>query len=368
MTQTKTVEAPRRLQEGVGDLLTQLGLSLSGSLAKLKGDASTREYYRVPTPNKSFMAMLLPEQSMGYGAEEITKTSRPVSELPFVDVYNYLKSRHVQVPEIHGYDRKKGVLLLEDLGDNLLLGFAQQATPNQIQEVYELALEELEKLAVIPEKTNRDQSILFARQFDAELYNLEFVHFVEYGLDKKLKKPPSATDRQKILRELEKLTSFYLTWNQVVCHRDYHSRNLLILNDSANQRRLGVIDFQDALLAPLFYDLASLLRDSYIHLEGSMQSTLVENYRQRMKPHGFSHTSSKDEFRRAFDLMGLHRNLKAAGRFCFFDLEKGNPNYLPDVPRTLSYVQATLSQYDELACLNKLLEGPLQEIVETCPN
>ncbi len=354
---------PARLLKGVEILLAAQHKSLSRAPQKMKGDASTRQYFRIFSEDTSFIAMLLPEQRMGYGAEEITKTSRDISELPFIDVQRYLKQKGVRVPQIFGYEEKLGVLLLEDLGDRLLLDFAKSENPENIQFHYEHALEELLKLSIVPETTDRKDSILFARRFDEDLYNLEFLHFIEYGLDRNLQTPLSPKDRNLIFEELKKLTDFYISMDLVVCHRDYHSRNLLVLNQ---KEKIGVIDFQDALLAPLFYDLASLLRDSYYTLNPTMQNELLEHHRTSILSQGFKNTDTQETFRRAFDFMGIHRNLKAAGRFCFFDIEKNNPNYLPDVPRTLNYVQETLDRYEELNTLKNLLSNPFQEISERC--
>ncbi len=330
------------------------------SVTKLPGDASNRSYYRLHTTKQSYIVMVLAETGANSLAEEVTKVSRVVTELPFIDIQRYLSHKGVKVPHLFGYDEKHGVLLLEDLGDQLLLEATQTAAPAQIQRWYETALGQLECLAIISCEDLK-QSIAFSRSFDEDLYNWEFLHFVEYGLDHRLKKPPKNHDRDKIVSSLKEITREYLSWEKVFCHRDYHSRNLLVFDS-----QIAVIDFQDALLAPLFYDLASLLRDSYFALEDSLQDTLVESYRKQMASHGLAKTSSREEFRRAFDLMGLHRNLKAAGRFCYIDQVKGNRKYLADVPRTLRYVKKTLERYKDLITLKNTLFPYIDDIIESC--
>lgn len=344
---------PDRLTSALPKLAESLQIS-AYEIAPLTGDASNRSYFRLKTEGRTFVVMLLAEgfQSL---AEQQTKISKKVVELPFIDVGRYLENKGVHVPKLQGYDSENGVLILEDFGDQFL-----QET-NEREPLYEDALDQLERLAVISEDDPKT-SIAFSRRFDRDLYNWEFLHFVEYGLDQRLEQPPSPSEREKIVGELSRLTETYLTWEPVISHRDYHSRNLMVLNPT----HVGVIDFQDAFLAPLFYDLASLLRDSYVDIDSKLQDQLVERYRNQMKLHKLPQTSSKEEFRKAFDLMGLHRNLKAAGRFCYMDMVKENRRYLADVPRTLGYVRETLKRYSELKALKTLLQPYLSEVIETC--
>ncbi len=352
---------PEKLLEALPGLLPSFDRNRP-DVSKLAGDASNRQYFRVAVKDTSYVAMKLADIGPNSLAEEITKTSRKITELPFLDVARYLKKRGVQVPSIMGYDEPRGVILLEDFGDRLLVDAAAQANENDQEVLYKRALTELEKIAWIDPHAPRD-SIAFARSFDRELYHWEFVHFVEYGVDKRLKKPPMGGERDQLIAALDRLIDEYLSWDQVFCHRDYHSRNLIVLE---NSDRFGVIDFQDALLAPLFYDLASLLRDSYITLGSALCDRLVEAYRQQMKGYHFRLTDSKEAFLRAFDIMALHRNLKAAGRFCYIDEVKRNPRYLADVPRTLTYVEETLKRHSDLRDLRERLLPHLAEISEAC--
>ncbi|HLG19506.1 MAG TPA: phosphotransferase [Bdellovibrionota bacterium] len=356
---------PTKLTESLPALLKPLGISAGWNVSKLTGDASLRTYFRISAGEKKFVAMKLADTGFNSPAEEITKTSREIKELPFIDVQKYLWARKVRVPEIFGVDRERGVLLLEDFGDEILVEKVIAAPEHQVRLLYETSLDELERISTIPKNDPRS-CIAFARKFDRDLYNWEFHHFVEYSLDKRLKRPPSSADRQRIVLQLEGLTDRYLSWEFVFCHRDYHSRNLMLLSNGPKPK-LGVIDFQDALLAPLFYDLASLLRDSYVTLEPKLQDDLVEVYRQRMKKQNLMGTDSRDAFRRAFDFMGLHRNLKAAGRFCYIDQVKGNPRYLEAVPRSLAYVEGTLKRYPELKKLSEVLLPYLADLSRSCP-
>jgi aminoglycoside/choline kinase family phosphotransferase len=125
--------------------------------------------------------------------------------------------------------------------------------------------------------------------------------------------------------------------------------------------RLGVIDFQDALMGPATYDLASLLRDAYIALDESLIDRLVEYYLDQLQE-GRHLWTNREVFRRLFDFTSIQRNLKAAGRFVYIDRVKGNPKFLADIPRTLGYVKRNLDKYPELFTLRKLMSQYVPEL------
>jgi N-acetylmuramate 1-kinase len=359
---------PQRLIDALPALLKETDYDGPHTVTPLAGDASSRAYFRVQAGNRPYIAMLLPEGMKSSMAEEITKTSRPITELPFIDVQKYLEYRRVLVPTIYGYDEKAGVLLLEDFGNRLLYDVITKEKRKDVRELYETAIEQLERLCLIPDSIRPEKCIAFSRAFDRDLYNWEFLHFVEYALDRRLKNPPKGGDREKILKEMGRLTEEYLNWGNILSHRDYHSKNLLVIEPPYGKPKIAVIDFQDALLAPLFYDLASLLRDAYITLEPKMQDGLVENYRRRMMERNYNNTESKDAFRRAFDLMGIHRNLKAAGRFFYIDEVKKKPDYLQYIPRCLTYLEQDFEKYEELKPLKELMFPHFAELKSKCPS
>ncbi len=365
MMTKRGTQIPDRLTQALNRLASEAGWTDEREVAKLTGDASNRSYYRISCHSKTWIAMLLAEVGPNSLAEEVTKTSRPITELPYLDIQRYLDNKGVRVPKMHAYDGEAGVLILEDFGDHLLVDQATERS--KLKELYLAALDQLEQIALVSSDDAR-ASIAFARKYDRDLYNWEFHHFVEYALDKHLDWKPKSDQRDQVLSYLFNLTEEYLDWDKVFCHRDYHSRNLMLLpHDSASRPVLGVIDFQDALLAPPTYDLASLLRDSYIRLDSDLKNELVEAYRLRILSWKLKGTASSGEFRRAFDLIGLQRNLKAAGRFCYIDQVKRNPSFLAFIPRTVGYVQDTLNEYDELKPLKKLLAPHLKELIASCP-
>lgn len=326
------------------------------NIVKLHGDASNREYSRVTTKTNSYILMLMPSNKPESLAEEYSKDKLKDVELPFLQIQKHFLKKGVRVPQIIVADVENRMLLLEDFGDDLLLSEVSN-DKNKIEPLYKKSLDELAKISVITDKDPKD-SIAFTRKFDADLYNWEFHHFIEYGIEKKIKGYKEA-DTKKIMSEFEKITQIYINWPEVLCHRDYHSRNVIVLKSG----EIGVIDFQDALMAPLYYDLISLLKDSYFELSRPQQESLAFYYKDKIQ-----NGLSRDEFLYGFDLMSMHRNLKAAGRFSYFDMVKGNPSYLKDVPRTLSYVKKTLEVHAELKNLKTLLTPYLDQFSELCKN
>jgi aminoglycoside/choline kinase family phosphotransferase len=139
----------------------------------------------------------------------------------------------------------------------------------------------------------------------------------------------------------------------VLCHRDYHSRNLMLHKGS-----LHVIDFQDARMGPDTYDLASLLRDSYVDFNDRQVDALIALFlRQRAAPE-----AEDRDFRRRFDLMALQRNLKALGTFGFQTTSRGNTVYIQCIPRTLSYARANLARHERFGRLREILAGHIEEL------
>ncbi len=323
-------------------------------ILKLHGDASNREYFRITTSTTTYILMLMPSNKPESLAEEYSKDKLKGVELPFLQMQRHFAKKGVNVPKIIAADVDNRMLLLEDFGDDSLLS-AVQKDQTQVEPLYKKTLNELQKISTITDRDPKD-SIAFTRRFDADLLNWEFHHFIEYGIEKIIKNYKES-DTKKIIGEFEKITQKYTQWPEVLCHRDYHSRNVIVTKSG----EIGVIDFQDALMAPVFYDLVSLLKDSYFDLGREMQVKLAFYYKDKIH-----NTLSNDEFLYGFDLMSLHRNLKAAGRFSFFDLVKGNASYLKDVPRTLTYVQTTIDSHSELKNLRSLLTPYLEQFSSLC--
>jgi aminoglycoside/choline kinase family phosphotransferase len=332
----------------------------SALLIPLAGDASNRRYFRLGlngTGPASLILMQLAEpEAFKQSEEAVSGASVQINELPFINVMTHLAKAGVTVPALYYYDRDAGFLYLEDFGDLSLAEACRQADPATIERLYRHAIEELIVLQAKGTAFRDPGCIAVHRSFDVPLLMWEFEHFLEYGIAARLDRPMEPQDCRVIHNEFQKIAQFLAGQPQVLVHRDYHSRNLMV-----NGRRLGVIDFQDALMGPASYDLASLLRDAYIQLDEQLVDRLIDYFLDGLAAYGRARLDP-DTFRRLFDLTSIQRNLKAAGRFVYIDRVKHNPKFLADIPRVLGYVKRNLAKYPELATLRKLLTPYVPEL------
>ena len=296
------------------------------SLVKLHGDASYRVYYRLLLPSgKSFIVMQLPAGKTS-ASEEITNLREKPAEIPFVNVDHFLKARGLPVPNIFFADEPSGILLLEDFGDETLEKRVAEAGEDVRRIWYRKAIDLLKSFQ---QKTSQpDPScIAYRRSFDSHLLSWEFDHFLEYGIEARLGiKIPS--DDAKAIRSLtERITGALTRMPQQLVHRDFQSRNLMIQEEG-----LKLLDFQDALMGPRPYDLAALLRDSYVPLSPALFSELIGYY------------SGEPSFRNELDLVTIQRKLKDAGRFVYIDQVKGNSSFLKHIPNSLRYAREAIER------------------------
>ncbi|MBH0183823.1 MAG: phosphotransferase [Nitrospira sp.] len=329
------------------------GLILRG-MTPLAGDASNRRYYRVALAGGPPHS-LIPE-AFKQSEEAVSGAAHRIAELPFLNIMSHLAKAGVSVPALYCYDQAAGLLYLEDFGDVTLAETVSLADASGLESRYKQAIDVLVQMQLKGTTPADPGCLAFHRSFDAPLLLWEFDHFLEYGIVARQGKPMCADDWMPIRREFEQIADLLAGQPRVFVHRDYHSRNLMV--DGA---RLGVIDFQDALMGPSTYDLASLLRDAYIQLDESLVDVLVEYYLDQLAKQRFV-WANRAAFRRLFDLTSIQRNLKAAGRFVYIDRVKGNPKFLADIPRVLGYVKRNLQKYPELETLRTHLTPYVPEL------
>lgn len=334
-----------------------------GALAPLAGDASNRRYFRIRLvgegagrPASVILMQLAEPEAFKASEEAVSGGGHQIRELPFVNVLRHLAKAKVSVPTLYYYDQVAGLLYLEDFGDQTLMETCQQASAADLVACYKQAVDELVRIHSRATAPNDPGCIVFHRSFDPALLMWEFEHFLEYGVVARNGKPMCSEDYPLIHAEFRNIAEFVAGQPRVFTHRDYHSRNLMV-----DGVRLGVIDFQDALMGPAAYDLASLLRDAYIQLDEEVVDELVSHYLERFTDHA-TFGIDRRGFRRAFDLTSIQRNLKAAGRFVYIDRVKHNPKFLADIPRVLGYVRRNLETYPELAVLRKHLAPYVPEL------
>ncbi|MBL4782165.1 MAG: phosphotransferase [Porticoccaceae bacterium] len=290
-------------------------------LAAVTGDAGFRSYFRSNT-QPSFIAALAPPEHEDNQA--------------FVSIAIAMARGGVHVPQIYAVDYEQGFLLQEDLGDRLYLDALNAATQNQLYDRAETTLLQIQQLPAARG--------LFPA-YDASLLRGELELFPEWFVGGLL---GVELDRQAglLLDEVFSILQDSATEQpQVVVHRDFHSRNLLQLEDGG----VGVIDFQDAVRGPLSYDLVSLLRDCYIRWPQALVEERVEGFRRKLLAQAGAALELPDAatFLRWFDLMGLQRHLKVLGIFARLSLRDGKARYLDDLPLVMRYVLEVAQKYPE---------------------
>lgn len=349
---------PKPDQRLIADTL-QTKLPFKADLANiipLVGDASNRRYFRLELigcsiPSVILMQLAAPE---GFKASEeaVSDSVSEITELPFINVLRHLSSAGIAVPMLHYYDEAVGFLYLEDFGDVSLAQACAHKQTAVILKLYSQAIDILAHIHLLATGFGRQTCLAFTRSFNAQMLMWEFDHFLEYGVVARHGKPIGANDEKYIRREFQKISDVLAAQPQVFTHRDYHSRNLMVRED-----RFGVLDFQDALLGPPTYDLASLLRDSYLSLDEVVIDSMIDRYVEQMckglDRSTRQHMKMTDltAFRRLFDFTSIQRNLKAIGRFVYIERVKHNSKFLGDIPRTLRYVYQNFEKYEELKIL-----------------
>ena len=314
----------------------QLGTQHS-PLEMVSGDASFRRYFRVTNVSPTLIAMDAPPEKEDSHS--------------FVAIAKHWQNQGIAVPKVLHHDLSKGFLLLEDYGDQVLLNQLNANAPDIVQGslFYPKAIQSLINIQLARE----DQRYPLP-QYDAELLNREMALFKDWLLGRKLKLSLNTNEEQIIADFFTLLSDSALSQPQVPVHRDYHSRNLMILPDDG----LGILDFQDAVTGPITYDLVSLLRDCYIVWPTDNVYAWCQHYFQLAQQTGVLSeplTTDFEQFIKWFDLMGMQRHLKAAGIFARLSLRDGKHGYLDDIPRTLDYLYQVSSRYAESQAFHRWL-------------
>jgi N-acetylmuramate 1-kinase len=331
---TRMAESDARLALIHEWLSRDLGLCLE-RVEPASADASFRRYFRAFSKDGTFVVMDAPP-----GKEDVR---------PYLKVTRLLEELGAHVPHVHRADIERGLLLLEDLGGTHYL-----ARLNAGDDPEPLYGDALRVLAEIQVRGGRAATEL--APYDREALAREMGLLPEWFLGRHLALELSAAERQVIADAFEFLTVEALAQPAVFVHRDFHSRNLMVLAE----RNPGIIDFQDALRGPVGYDLVSLLKDCYISWPREQVVGWVGEYRGLLRSLGEegARLSGADEreFLRWFDLIGAQRHIKVLGIFARLWYRDGKPGYLKDLPLTLEYVRTTCGWYPELATLGRFLE------------
>ena len=334
--------APDDVRPRIDQFLSESGLARRTSkVVPLTGDASDRRYFRVLMAGE-------PSQVLAVHPESIV-----FDTLPFVNVCRLLSEMPLPVPAILGHSDELGIIVLQDLGDVTLQAHLGASSPAEHAALYRQAVSYIETLQRRGRELESAEYVPYGIAFDVEKLTWELQFFVKHFLEAYRGAALSAASREALTRELALIAEELAAEPRVLCHRDYHSRNLML-----HEGNLHIIDFQDARMGPDTYDLVSLLRDSYVDFTNQQVEELIAFFLALRRG-----TDGEDaEFRRRFDLMALQRNLKALGTFGFQTTSRGNTVYIQYIPRTLNYARANLTRYDRFGRLQELLAEHVDEL------
>lgn len=288
------------------------------ALTVIAGDASNRRYFRLKLGEQTYVVAEAP----------------PATEKnpEFLAVRQLLADAGVRVPALLAADLERGYLLLEDLGDRLLLPALSDQT---VDGYYQQCFSVLHCLAL----AGKAGPALPA--YDEALLSEELSRFPEWFVGKLLGYELDAKDKTAVEALADMLVTNALAQPRVLVHRDFHSRNLMIQPDG----ELAVIDFQDAVLGPVTYDLVSLLRDCYIRWPQDRVREWALAYRDSLVRQDLLEPIADAEFLRWFDWLGLQRHIKVLGTFARLYLRDGKEAYLDDLPMVIAYVEEVLDVY-----------------------
>lgn len=290
-------------------------------------DASFRRYFRVTDNNdgNTYIVMDAPPDK-----EDCTA---------FIHITHLLRDVQVNAPEILKQNKEQGFLLLGDLGDQPYLDHLQNKHADAL---YKDAISTL----VLMQKINNNLPL-----YDKQRLHDEMDLFESWYLNKHLN--VTLNDKQQSVLEniFALLIKNAIEQPQVFVHRDYHSRNLMVIDNGNPEDNPGVIDYQDAVIGPVTYDLVSLFKDCYIEWPRKKVENWLDDYLNKTE-----HTFDRQQFIRWFDLMGVQRHLKVLGIFSRLNYRDGKQQYMDDLPLTLKYIVDTCQLYEDLKPLHRLLQ------------
>ena len=320
-----------RLEQLNSWIKTTAGIS-DYTLVSASEDASFRRYFRLQYDNKSYIIMDAPPDHENC--------------LPFIDIAMRLRNAGVNVPVVMQNDLEQGFLLITDFGTALYL---HELSDNNADALYDDAIN---SIVCMQKHADTDGLPLY----DETLLRNEMQLFPDWLLSKHLAINLPANQQKELQKIFDLLIKSALSQPRVFVHRDFHSRNLMY----CRQNNPGIIDFQDAVLGPVTYDLVSLLKDAYIKWPSDRIDYWARLFYETIENRKADH----EQFMRWFDLMGVQRHLKVGGIFARLNHRDNKPGFLKDIPRTLSYITDLDREYPELKFLIELIELEIKPKLE----
>lgn len=312
--------------------LAQNNVEQSYSIEALTGDAGFRKYFRIKTNNRTYI---------GVDAEP-TKSNNPA----FIQISKAILNSGVNAPEVIYQDDQQGFFCLTDFGDRLL---SDAVTNDNMYSLYENAIDALIELLSIERIADYPLPI-----YDDKFVATELSIFPEWLLKEHLNISLDNVEKEQLRACFKLLIDNATEQPRYFMHRDYHSRNLMLVGDDLNKHEIGVIDFQDAVSGPITYDIVSLLRDCYIKWPSVNVETMFSYFKKSVSQR-FNLNISEAQWQRWFDLMGIQRHIKASGIFARLNHRDNKSGYLADIPLTLTYIVEISEKYPELNFLRSLI-------------
>ena len=310
----------------------------------LTGDASDRKYFRIIPSDGPSIVLALHAGAIDFAT------------LPFADVGTLMRQIPLPVPASLGHADELGIVALQDLGDVTLQAHLGAASPTEHAALYREAVALVEQLQRRGGELQSDAYLPYRIAFDVEKLTWELDFFAKHFIEGYRGSTFSSAERAALAAEWASIVGELAGEPRVLCHRDYHSRNLML-----REGHLYIIDFQDARMGPDTYDLVSLLRDSYVDITDRDLDELIAYFLALKKNDGAAR-GDREEFRRRFDLMALQRNLKALGTFGYQTITRRNTVYIQYIPRTLRYAKTNLEKYPRFARLREILAAHVEEL------
>jgi N-acetylmuramate 1-kinase len=343
MSEQRTDES-LELRERIDRYLAESGLAGPNvRVVPLTGDASDRKYFRIIPADGPAIVLALHATAIEFATLAFARVATLMQQVP------------LPVPAILGHSDALGILALQDLGDVTLQAHLGAASPSEHAALYREAVSLVEQLQRRGDALRSPDYPPYAIAFDVEKLTWELDFFLKHFVEGYRGVALSAAERAAFAGEWATIAGELAAEPRVLCHRDYHSRNLMLHDGS-----LHIIDFQDARMGPDTYDLASLLRDSYVDITDRDLDDLIAYFLALKTRDGVS--PDADEFRRRFDLMAVQRNLKALGTFGYQTMTRSNPVYIKYMPRTLRYVRRNLEKHPRFTRLRELLAARIEEL------
>lgn len=289
---------------------------------KLAGDASSREYFRLSADKETYI--LMRQEPFSANSNDFLLTQKHLNDL------------ELNVPQIIDINEADGEILLEDLGDIMLESFPES------DEYYEKTLQQLYKLQTTATKQPSANCPAYSLSFDNEKLGWEFNYFLNNTLKGYLKL--SNLEALGLENDFNKISSYLANRPQYFCHRDFHSRNIMI-----QDKKAILIDFQDARMGPLSYDLVSLFYDSYVDLSPEFIERHLNQYMSQFKSH--------PDFEKEFLYQSIQRGLKACGTFGGQAHLFNKTQYLKYLKPTLNFCYQQIKKASEFKALEELFES-----------